>query len=78
MSRYGISHSVSESPVDFEIMRVDCISNYHLLSFLRRMQRVKMHLLLALIQSSGPSCSKLTMSSVNDLLKFTSSDTQIS
>ena len=27
--------------------------------------------------SSGPSCSKLTMSLVNDLLKFTSSDTQI-
>ena len=26
---------------------------------------------------SGPSCSKLTMSLVNDLLKFTSSDTQI-
>ena len=25
----------------------------------------------------GPSCSKLTMSLVNDLLKFTSSDTQI-
>ena len=27
--------------------------------------------------SSGPSCSKLTMSLVNDSLKFTSSDTQI-
>ena len=27
---------------------------------------------------SGPSCSKLTMSLVNDSLKFTSSDTQIS
>ena len=27
--------------------------------------------------SSGPCCSKLTMSLVNDLLKFTSSDTQI-
>ena len=26
---------------------------------------------------SGPSCSKLTMSLVNNLLKFTSSDTQI-
>ena len=26
---------------------------------------------------SGPSCSELTMSLVNDLLKFTSSDTQI-
>ena len=26
---------------------------------------------------SGPSCSKLTMSLVNDSLKFTSSDTQI-
>ena len=25
----------------------------------------------------GPSCSKLTMSLVNDSLKFTSSDTQI-
>ena len=28
-------------------------------------------------QHSGPSCSKLTMSLVNDSLKFTSSDTQI-
>ena len=28
-------------------------------------------------KKSGPSCSKLTMSLVNDLLKFTSSDTQI-
>ena len=28
-------------------------------------------------KQSGPSCSKLTMSLVNDLLKFTSSDTQI-
>ena len=28
--------------------------------------------------SSGPSCSKLTMSLVNDTLKFSSSDTQIS
>ena len=27
--------------------------------------------------TSGPSCSKLTMSLLNDLLKFTSSDTQI-
>ena len=27
--------------------------------------------------TSGPSCSKLTMSLVNDSLKFTSSDTQI-
>ena len=27
--------------------------------------------------STGPSCSKLTMSLVNDSLKFTSSDTQI-
>ena len=27
--------------------------------------------------SSGPSCSKLTMSLVNDSLKFTSSDMQI-
>ena len=26
---------------------------------------------------SGPSCSKLTMSLVNDSLKFTSNDTQI-
>ena len=26
---------------------------------------------------TGPSCSKLTMSLVNDSLKFTSSDTQI-
>ena len=32
---------------------------------------------LVLCLSSGPSCSKLTMSSVNDSLKFTSSDTQI-
>ena len=29
------------------------------------------------IQQTGPSCSKLTMSLVNDSLKFTSSDTQI-
>ena len=29
-------------------------------------------------RQSGPSCSKLTMSLVNDSLKFTSSDTQIS
>ena len=28
-------------------------------------------------KSSGPICSKLTMSLVNDSLKFTSSDTQI-
>ena len=28
-------------------------------------------------KQSGPSCSKLTMSLVNDSLKFTSSDTQI-
>ena len=28
-------------------------------------------------KSSGPSCSKLRMSLVNDSLKFTSSDTQI-
>ena len=30
-----------------------------------------------LFLSPGPSCSKLTMSLVNDSLKFTSSDTQI-
>ena len=29
------------------------------------------------LNTPGPSCSKLTMSLVNDLLKFTSSDTQI-
>ena len=29
------------------------------------------------ISNTGPSCSKLTMSLVNDSLKFTSSDTQI-
>ena len=29
------------------------------------------------MKKSGPSCSKLTMSLVNDSLKFTSSDTQI-
>ena len=29
------------------------------------------------IKNSGPSCSKLTTSLVNDSLKFTSSDTQI-
>ena len=29
------------------------------------------------LYKSGPSCSKLTMSLVNDSLKFTSSDTQI-
>ena len=29
------------------------------------------------VMNSGPSCSKLTMSLVNDSLKFTSSDTQI-
>ena len=29
------------------------------------------------LQTSGPSCSKLTMSLVNESLKFTSSDTQI-
>ena len=29
------------------------------------------------VQFSGPSCSKLTTSLVNDSLKFTSSDTQI-
>ena len=28
-------------------------------------------------EKSGPSCSKLTMSLINDSLKFTSSDTQI-
>ena len=31
----------------------------------------------ALVQIPGPSCSKLTMSLVNDSLKFTLSDTQI-
>ena len=35
------------------------------------------HLMLGLSFYSGPSCSKLTMSLVNDSLKFTSSDTQI-
>ena len=35
------------------------------------------NLVCALIWRSGPSCSKLTTSLVNDLLKFTSSDTQI-
>ena len=30
-----------------------------------------------IVKISGPSCSKLTTSLVNDLLKFTSSDTQI-
>ena len=29
------------------------------------------------VRNAGPSCSKLTMSLVNDSLKFTSSDTQI-
>ena len=29
------------------------------------------------VDRSGPSCSKLMMSLVNDSLKFTSSDTQI-
>ena len=29
------------------------------------------------LKTSGPSCSKLTMSLVNDSLKFKSSDTQI-
>ena len=28
-------------------------------------------------KTTGPNCSKLTMSLVNDSLKFTSSDTQI-
>ena len=32
---------------------------------------------LNLLQIAGPSCSKLTMSLVNNSLKFTSSDTQI-
>ena len=32
---------------------------------------------LTMLWTSGPSCSKLTMSLVNDSLKFTSSDTQI-
>ena len=32
---------------------------------------------LQMENSSGPSCSKLTMSLVNDSLKFTSSDIQI-
>ena len=30
-----------------------------------------------ILKTSGPSCSKLTTSLVNDSLKFTSSDTQI-
>ena len=29
------------------------------------------------VETTGPSCSKLTMSLVNDSLKFTLSDTQI-
>ena len=32
---------------------------------------------LAVLSKPGPSCSKLTMSLVNDSLKFTSSDMQI-
>ena len=32
---------------------------------------------MACYKQSGPSCSKLTMSLVNDSLKFTSSGTQI-
>ena len=34
-------------------------------------------IIMAHISQSGPSCSKLLMSLVNDLLKITSSDTQI-
>ena len=33
--------------------------------------------LIVQIETTGPSCSKLTMSLVNDSLKFTSSDMQI-
>ena len=36
-----------------------------------------LHYLLMCLQMPGPSCSKLTMSLINDSLKFTSSDMQI-
>ena len=49
------------------------ISNCRLLIFLPRMQS----LCVITFYTSGLSCSKLTMSLVNDSLKFTSSDTQI-
>ena len=39
--------------------------------------RVLLHFLLFCSECSGPSCSKLTTSLVNESLKFTSSDTQI-
>ena len=39
------------------------------------------HIIMMLVSTlsykTGPSCSKLTMSLVNDLLKFRSSDTRI-
>ena len=42
---------------------------------LSRMRTVKAE--ISILVCPGPSCSKLTMSLVNDSLKFTSSDTQI-
>ena len=60
-----ISRSISESPLEFEITRVDYTFRY----IPSKVSVQTVH--------PRPSCSKLTMSLVNDLLKFTSSDMQI-
>ena len=49
--------------------RWDASNEYHNIGFLGEIRKKK--------KKSGPSCTKLTMSLVNDSLKFTSSDTQI-
>ena len=54
-------------------------SDYHVKSLKHNKTSKKSQTLLKYqqnIKNSGPSCSKLTTSLVNDSLKFTSSDTQ--
>ena len=45
--------------------------------FITRSNGTKKCELIIYVKTSGPSCSKLTTSLVNDSLKFTISDTQI-
>ena len=46
-------------------------------SYLAQISNITRQYMLHVIKESGPSCSKLTTSLVNDSLKFTSSDMQI-
>ena len=49
----------------------------HVLSMGKERLTLAFHNIFQIQCFSGPSCSKLTMSLVNDSLKFTSSDTRI-